>query len=144
MAGNRVVFGSPPVLTLEVKRHLFPDSESYVDRNMLAVNATVLAGRFHGFLETQLRTDELARFRDILREMYKQLRGEWHQEFLGSGLDLQIKGDGLGHFTMSCVADDTPGLGNELTFEIGFDQTAIPEMLEGLDQIISNFPVRPD
>ena len=144
MAGNKVVFGSPPVLTLEVKRHLFPDSGSYVDRNMLAVNVAVLAGRFHGFVETELRTDELARFRDILREMYKQLRGEWDQEFLGSGLDFKIKGDGLGHFTMTCVVNDSPGVGNELTFEIGFDQTAIPEVLEGLDQVISNFPVRPD
>jgi hypothetical protein len=144
MDGNRIVFGSPPVLTLEVKRHLFPESDSYVDRNMLAVNATVVAGRFRGFLETQLRTDELARFRDIIREMYKRLRGEWHQEFLGSGLDFKIKGDGLGHFTMTCVADDSPGMGNELTFEIGFEQTAIPEMLKALDRVISNFPVRPD
>jgi hypothetical protein len=55
MDGNTIVFGSPPVLTLEVKRHLFPESDSYFDRNMLALNATVVAGRFRGFLETQLR-----------------------------------------------------------------------------------------
>jgi hypothetical protein len=144
MADNTIVFGSPPVLTLEVKRRLFPDGTNYADRNMLAVNATVAAGRFHGFLETGFRTDELAQFRDTLAAMYKQLRGEWYQEFLGSGLEFQIKGDGLGHFDMTCVADDQPGTGNKLTFGIYFEQTEIPKMLKMLDEVISNFPVRPE
>jgi len=143
MAENQIVFGSPPVMTLDVERHLFPDSDNYTDRNMLAVNVAVAAGRFQGFLETRLRTDELAGLRDMLREMHRQLRGEWHHEFLGSGLDFRIKGDGLGHFHMICIADDQPGTGSELTFGIDFDQTAIPEIIGSLDAIIATFPVRP-
>jgi hypothetical protein len=73
--------------------------------------------------------------------MYKQLRGEWHQEFLGSGLDFRVKGHGLGHFNMTCVADDQPGTGNQLTFGIYFEQTEIPKMLARFE-VISNFPVR--
>jgi hypothetical protein len=144
MAENTIVFGSPPVLTLVVKRRLSPDGTNYVDRNMLAVNATISAGRFRGFLETGLRADELARFRDSLRDMYGQLRGDWYQEFLGSGLEFRTQGDGLGHFDMTCVADDEPGMGNKLTFGIYFEQTEIPNMLEMLDEVISNFPVRPE
>jgi hypothetical protein len=108
------------------------------------VNATVSAGRFQGFLETGLRADELARFRDSLRKMHRQLRGDWYQEFLGSGLEFQIRGDGQGHFDMTCVADDQPGTGNKLTFGIYFEQTEIPKMLAMLDEVMSNFPVRPD
>ncbi len=109
---------------------------------MLAVNLTMVAGRFQGFIETQFRADELARFRDLFREMYQHLRGEWHQEFLASGLDLRMKGDGLGHFEMVCIADDQGGTGNKPTFGIDFDQTEIPEMLASLDEVVANFPVR--
>jgi hypothetical protein len=49
VAEDTIVFGRPPVLTLEVKRRLLPDGSNYVDRNMLAVNVTVAAGRFRGF-----------------------------------------------------------------------------------------------
>jgi hypothetical protein len=83
---------------------------------MLAVNATVLAGRFRGFVETSLRTDELLRFRDLLQKSYTQLRVDWHHEFLGSGLEFRVNGDGLGHFTMGCDVDDQGGIGNRLTF----------------------------
>ena len=106
---------------------------------MLAVNLTMVAGRFQGFIETQFRADELARFRDLFREMYQHLRGEWHQEFLASGLDLRMKGDGLGHFEMVCIADDQGGTGNKLTFGIDFDQTEIPQMLASLDEVVVNF-----
>jgi hypothetical protein len=136
-----IAFGRPPVLTLEVKRRLFPDSEHPWDRNMLAVNATVVAGRFHGFLEGGMRVQELDSLRMTLRNMYERLRGEWHQEFLESWLDFRFKGDGLGHFEMICVAEDQPGMGDELRFKIGFDQTEIPEMLAALDEVISSFPV---
>ena len=142
MADNRVALGSPPVLTLDITRRLFPDGDNFYDRNMLAVNLTMVAGRFQGFIETQFRADELARFRDLFREMYQHLRGEWHQEFLASGLDLRMKGDGLGHFEMVCIADDQGGTGNKPTFGIDFDQTEIPEMLASLDEVVANFPVR--
>ena len=135
-----VSFGRPPVLTLEFTRRLFPGADNFVDRNMLAVNATVLAGRFRGFVETSLRTDELLRFRDLLDKSYRKLRTEWHHEFLGSGLEFRVEGDGLRHFTMVCDLDDQGGIGNQLTFDIAFDQTEIPEMLAALDEVISVFP----
>jgi hypothetical protein len=43
---------------------------------------------------------------------------------------------------MVCVVDDQGGIGNELRFGVGFDQTEIPEMLAALDEVLSNFPVR--
>ena len=135
-----VSFGRPPVLTLEFTRRQFPGGDNFVDRNMLAVNATVVARRFRGFVETSLRTDELLRFRDLLDKSYRKLRTDWHHEFLGSGLEFRVNGDGLGHFSMVCDLDDRGGLGNELTFEIGFDQTEIPEMLAALDEVLSAFP----
>jgi hypothetical protein len=144
VAENRIVFGSPPILTLEVKQRLFPNSEHTSDRNMLAVNATVVAGRFRGFLEAGVRVQEIESLRIKLRDMYKRLGGEWHQEFLEPWLDLRFKGDGLGHFVMICVADDQPGTGNELRFNVAFDQTEIPEMLAALDEVMSNIPGSPE
>ena len=74
--------------------------------------------------------------------MYKRLRGEWHQAFMEPCLDLHFKGDGLGHFHTVCVAEDMPGMGNKLTFDIDFDQTEVPDLLASMDGIVSNFPVR--
>ena len=58
-------------------------------------------------------------------------------------LQINISGDGLGHFIADGVVTDDPNIdGNKLTFILGFDQTEISSMTKMIDKIIENFPVR--
>ena len=52
-----------------------------------------------------------------------------------------MDGDGKGHFRATCRATDPVGVGNTLSFAIEFDQTELPEILEGLDGVCDAFPV---
>lgn len=55
-------------------------------------------------------------------------------------VDIKIKGDGIGHLNAECEVMDFAGMGNKLIFEINFDQTHIPKLLNELGKIISKFP----
>ena len=50
--------------------------------------------------------------------------------------------DGLGHFTMKCVARNPAGIGSTLRFELFFDQTEIPAVLRQLESVVARFPAR--
>jgi len=52
-----------------------------------------------------------------------------------------IMGDRLGHFTAKCRALDQAGVGNRLSFNQAFEQTEIPEILQGLDAAVREYPV---
>ena len=56
-------------------------------------------------------------------------------------LSIKARGDGHGHITADCEAMDEAGIGNTLQFTLKFDQTDIPEVLQGLDAILQKFPV---
>ena len=57
-------------------------------------------------------------------------------------LELQIIGDGIGHFEVNVKASDQPGVNaSELTFTMGFDQTELNELVNQLDRITKQFPI---
>ena len=56
-------------------------------------------------------------------------------------LRIHIEGNGKGHFRAQCQAVDQPGLGHRLTFSIEFDQTELPAIVRGLDDVCAAFPV---
>ena len=129
-------------LWAEPTRRAYPESADYWDGNWIYANVAVRAGAFQGAYEALLRTDEFRDLRSQLSELYKALAGVARFDAMENWVRVHVAGDGRGNFLASCMARDNLGMGNELTFELDFDQTAIPQMLRDLDQILHAFPVK--
>jgi hypothetical protein len=122
-------------------RRVHPESEDPDDGNWVYVTIEVAAGSFRGKFEAMLRAEEFVRFRDELRPLYEHLSGKATFDTMEGCLRIDVQGDGKGHFRAACQAIDPPGLGNRLTFQIDFDQTELPAIVQGLDAICNAVPV---
>lgn len=128
-------------LIIAPTRREIPDASDYWDGNWLAATIRLEAGAFRGEYEAKLRANELASFRDAVKQLHQTLQGHAAFETMERWIAIRIEGDGLGHFTAECEARDDPGMGNRLTFAVTFDQTDMPAMLRSLDAICEAFPV---
>jgi len=139
----RLLIGSlgSEYLLVQPTRLEFPDTDDYWDGNWVYADVAVVVGAFRGSYEAVLRTDEFARFRDDLQVLHNSLKGGATFETMERWLAIHIEGDGRGHFTAKCEARDQPGMGNQLTFELAFDQTELPAVLRDLDELKRAFPV---
>ena len=137
------ILGDPPsdYLKLEVVGRRFDTSESsYFDRNLLNVATSVHVGGFDGLIGAEIRTDEFRKFRDELALLYQNLDGEARLYVLQGWVDLTFRGDGLGHVEVRGTVTDYPGIGNVLKFELGIDQTFLPDLISQLDNLESEYP----
>jgi hypothetical protein len=139
--GFRVGRSNRAHLIVSVSRRENPEATDYWDGNWLIAAVTVTAGGFRGCFDAQLRSDEFVRFRDQLRPLYEKLVGRAVFDPTEPWLRIEIEGDGKGHFHATCRATDQVGLGNTLSFTVDFDQTELPEILNGLEAVCSAFPV---
>ena len=128
-------------LQLRVLRRSHPQCTDYWDGNWLNGDLAVTAGAFSGRVQAGIRTDELSRFLAQLQLLDRTLRGEAVLATMDFWLDVQIKGDGRGHFVAECWVRDEPGMGSRLEFQTHFDQTEIPPMLRSLRAILTAYPV---
>jgi hypothetical protein len=137
-----IVLGSAgPQLRLRALRRLYPQCTDYWDGNWLACEAQVGAGAFSGSFEAELRTDELARFAEQLAVLYGDLKGEAVLASTDFWIDVIVKGDGRGHFVAEAWLKDQAGVGNQLTFQLRFDQTELTSILSALRRTLELFPV---
>ena len=75
--------------------------------------------------------------------MYDKLDGYANFNCLEDYIYIKIKGDGLGHFSADCIANDNPGIyGHELKFSIEFDQTEIHILTKMIDDLLKEFPIK--
>jgi hypothetical protein len=87
-------------------------------------------------------TTDFELFKRELKATYKNLNGTAKFKTLEGQIEINMRGDRLGHFEIECVAMDEPGTGNQLEIRMGFDQTYIPDLLRQLDNIISEYPIQ--
>jgi hypothetical protein len=135
--------GTAPDARLEVAvtSRAHPGRADYWDGNWVNASVAICSGAFTGTYGATLRSEELVRFRDGLRALHRTLAGSVTFRTMERWLLIEIEGDGKGHFHARCVARDEAGRGNELAFELHFDQTDLPAALRGLDAICEAFPV---
>ena len=130
-------------LQIETTNYSFPDSNDFWDGNWINVRIEIKAGAFRGDYEAQLRNVDFLDFRDGLERLYNKLDGFTNFDCIEDYLKIKIKGDGLGHFTADCIANDDPGIyGNCLEFTLEFDQTEIHGLTKMLDDILKEFPIK--
>jgi len=110
--------------------------------NLMDVEVEIVAGGFTGLFGAKLALGHLAQLRDELAQLHsfdlRELAFEPYLSPYNSNLIFRIKGDGLGNFTADFDVADEPG--NQLEFRLLFNQTEIPEMLTGLDAMLSEYP----
>ncbi|MBK7484233.1 MAG: hypothetical protein IPI72_16170 [Flavobacteriales bacterium] len=122
----------------------FPNAELDWDRNWIKSIVTVKAGGFSGQFHCNLMTIDFQQFEQQLAPLYNRLDGTAIFDTMEGQVSIKINGDGIGHFGANCSVMDFAGTGNQLDFEIGFDQTNISDMIRQLGTIIKLFPVSGD
>jgi hypothetical protein len=141
MNGFRIGKRDSEYLNVQITGRSHPGSKDYWDGNWVNADIEIDAGSFRGRYGAYLRAEELKEFRDAVARLYSFDSKEAKFETMEEQLSISIAGDSLGHFTAECEAVDQAGIGNRLIFSLEFDQTEIPEMLKGLDDIVREYPV---
>ena len=140
-----ITIGSPnsEYLFINVVGRECPLSSDYWDGNWVRSTIKVSAGGFTGKVKASLRSEEFVKFKNELSILYETLSGQAYFTTMEKWLSITVVGDGLGHFEAQCKLSDNAGAGtgNTLHFSLHFDQTFIPEMIAGLNRIITVFPV---
>jgi len=139
-------FGGEKQERVEVEVHGYerPPTGDYYDDNWLRSSVSIAAGAFSGNFDTAFLTADFSEFRDQLQSLYESLASTASFETLEEQLSLALVDDGRGGFLLKGVAVDVLGTSNRLESGIAFDQSDLLSALEGLNDIVSQFPVRPD
>jgi hypothetical protein len=143
MTDQSLILGSTASqwLTITPLRRTHPECADYWDGNWVDSSIDVSVGAFAGKYKACLRTDEFKSFRLGLEPIYKDLKGKASFTSMEDWVEILMTGDGLGHFRARCTLRDAAGIGNTLKFELQFDQTQLPGMVESLIHIEESFPV---
>jgi hypothetical protein len=131
-------------LTIRVSGYLYPDLESARDANTLTGTITLRAGAFSGNFRATFRTWEFAELRDKLRELERTPRSEAVFQTYEQALELVLRGDGAGGFTVAGKATDDVAYGNRLLFEMTIDHDHLRTTIGELDALLREYPARPE
>ncbi|GAB2775466.1 WapI family immunity protein [Salinimicrobium soli] len=128
-------------LRIEVIRLAHPHAKDDWDHRWVKSNVSLKAGGFSGQFACDLMISDFQIFKEQLSALYEKMDGIAIFSTVEEQIDIKIKGDGLGHFEAQCKVMDSPGTGNSLDFELEFDQTFIPQIVNQLEKVIQTFPV---
>lgn len=130
-------------LRILVDDFAYPELTDFWDGNWINTRIKIKAGGFIGDYEAQLRNVDFLYFKTGLENLYDKLDGCANFYCLEDYLQIKIEGDGLGHFSANCIANDNPGTGGcELKFSLEFDQTEIHGLTEMIDNLLEDFPIK--
>jgi len=127
-------------IRIELIKQSNPNAELDWDKNWLKGLVKVKAGGFSGEFKADFMTVDFVSFKNELTKLYDKLNGIATFSTLESQVEIKIVGDGIGHLNAECEVMDYAGIGNKLEFEINFDQTHIPKIINQLEKITNRFP----
>jgi hypothetical protein len=127
-------------IRIELIKQSNPNAELDWDANWVKGFVKVKAGVFSGEFKAEFMTVDFVSFKNELEKLYYKLNGIATFHTLESQVEIKIIGDGIGHLNAECEVLDYAGTGNKLIFEINFDQTHIPKILNQLEKITNRFP----
>lgn len=121
-------------------KYVYPDSEEW-DSAWIDVKIEVKAGAFTAKYKAGLRTSDFKILKEYFGYIYSHLDGEFKFEDIEHHFELNLKGDGIGHFEIYCTVSDEPGyMESSLSFYLSIDQTQIMPIVWQLDEILNRFP----
>jgi len=138
-----VIIGNPVTehVQIEVAQRAHPRSDNYWDSNWLNSAIHISSGGFTGRTSACLRADEFKSFLEELEALNKTLEGTAKYTSLEEWIEMEIVGDGKGHLVARGYIIDRHCEPNTLNFWIDFDQTYLPQTLDGLRQLLKKYPV---
>jgi hypothetical protein len=114
----------------------------YYDDNWVRSEVFVSVGAFSGEYTAAFLTSDFVGFREEVRALHESLAGKATFCTLEEQLSIELTGNGRGGIALVGVAADAPGTGNQLKFKLELDQSHLPLVLKGLDEILSKYPPR--
>lgn len=118
-----------------------PNATDDWDRNWINCRFEAKSGGFTGNFEGTLMTTDIESFKQQLKRVYSSLKGTANLESLENYLSIVLTGDGIGHLEARCTLRESNLPLNELTFELEFDQTFLPNIMNQLNNITRTFPI---
>jgi len=92
----------------------------------------VCCGGWRGKIDAEFYGNELTRFAEEIRALYRNLTGVARLDPTEPYITLKLEGDGKGHIVVDGTAQRTPGDQTYLTFRIEIDQTYLPHIADAL------------
>ena len=133
---------------IRVLRRMRPQANDYWDGNWVEAEVAVDMRPWRATYRANLRTEEFARFRGQLREMYDGAGKEASFEPMEPWLGLTLELDSVGHMTLRGKAGPE-GSGKifdqvRLNFRLDdvMDQTYLLPLIAQLDEVEREFPTR--
>jgi hypothetical protein len=122
------------------------DNNPRIDTDDYWIKSKVIVkgGAFSGIYSAEFTAADFLLFKRDIERLYREFNGTAKFEPLEGQLILDIHGDGLGHFEVTCKATDQLSNGKTLSFVITFDQTELPLLKNQLEKITTAFPIRID
>lgn len=134
-------------IKIRVLRRSHPEADDYWDGNWVNAEVSLVIRPWQASYDASLRTEELTRFRDAIRELYRGERREATLTPLEPWLFVTLEVDSLGHVHLGGAAGPEghgrPFGAVQLNFEVKdfMDQTFLPPLIGELDEIVHQFPV---
>ena len=137
------IFDSGDFVKVSPIKYKYPDPSLDWDRKWLDVEINVRAGAFSAKYNADLMIVDFESFKKGIQYLYSHLSGVAEFHCLESYLNINLKGDGIGHFEVDCKACDNPGyMARTLEFSMSIDQTQLMPLVRQLDAILLKFPFK--
>jgi hypothetical protein len=131
------------LLKIETLNQVYENSDLDWDNNWIKCKIYVSGGVFSGNYFAELQTVDFEKFKCDINSLYENLNGVIEFNDLEGYVNIEIKGDGIGHFKCITTCEDFPGINSAtLSFEIDFDQTYIKKIVYQLNEITKKFPIK--
>ncbi|MCT8341224.1 hypothetical protein MG296_14250 [Flavobacteriaceae bacterium TK19130] len=128
-------------LKIEILNQNFPNADLDWDKDSIRCKVSAKFGGFSGEFHADLMTFSFDNFKKELIQLNENLGQSATFKGYEGQVKIFIQGDGIGHLDLFCDLKDNVGIGNELKGELNIDQTYLPELIEQLDTITSEYKV---
>lgn len=128
-------------LRITVLNQSYTNASDNWDKNWINCRIQAKSGAFSGTFDAQFMTTDFESFKQQLRRVYESLKGTANFHCLDDYVNIIVTGDGIGHLKAKCTLMESNIPLNELTFELEFDQTYLPDIISQLNNITRTFPI---
>jgi hypothetical protein len=129
-------------VVVEVLGRERPDSLDADDGNWILSHVSVESGGFHAQFTCSLRAEDFAAFLPQLQHLVVDPRGAAQFRTMEEQLELDLQGDGLGHFDVQGQAVDRCGTGNTIGWSQTIDQSDLLRLIASVAAISTAYNVR--
>lgn len=104
----------------------------HASEGWICAEAEVQCGPWCGRIGVEFYMDELPRFGEEIRQLYRDLKGTATLHPIESDIKLELTGNGRGEIEVNGVARSQFAIDSQLSFRFSIDQTFLPKIADAL------------